>query len=183
MDLLKAGATAELHIYQKGNHGFGTGFTSGTFSDRMPAWSTSSNRVDFFPEANRDAPFRFAQRGRDPVLFLAGSSKSASRALPSAVNDGYGDHVYVPAGSFKMGDNFGDGEARERPVHLVELDAFYIAKYEMSNGEWKKFLNDSGYEDPKFWPGGKSCRRIRTRIGTMPKITAGERRAPTIIRP
>jgi formylglycine-generating enzyme required for sulfatase activity len=88
-------------------------------------------------------------------LILAGASKPAARALPPPVNDGYGDYVYVPAGSFKMGDNFNDGEARERPVHVVELDAFYIAKYEMSNGEWKKFLNDSGYADPKFWPGGK----------------------------
>ena len=89
------------------------------------------------------------------LLFLDASSKPASRALPSAVNDGYGDYVYVPAGAFKMGDNFGDGEARERPVHLVELDAFYIAKYEMTNGEWKKFLNDPGYDDPKVWPGGR----------------------------
>jgi endo-1,4-beta-xylanase len=36
MDLIRAGAIAELHIYQKGNHGFGSGFGSGTFSDWMP---------------------------------------------------------------------------------------------------------------------------------------------------
>src|SRR5882724_8615564 len=89
------------------------------------------------------------------LMIFPGTSKPESRALPSVVNDGYGDLVYVPAGSFKMGDNFNDGESRERPVHVVELDAFYIAKYEMSNGEWKKFLNDSGYADPRFWPGGK----------------------------
>jgi formylglycine-generating enzyme required for sulfatase activity len=88
-------------------------------------------------------------------LIFVGTSKPASRAFPSVVNDGYGDLVYVPAGSFKMGDNFNDGESRERPVHVVDLEAFYIAKYETSNGEWKKFLNDSGYADPKFWPGGK----------------------------
>src|SRR5580704_4284887 len=69
------------------------------------------------------------------------------------VNDGYGDYVYVPAGAFRMGDNFGDGEARERPVHVVELDAFYIGKYEITNGEWRKFRDDPGYDDPKFWPG------------------------------
>ena len=61
---------------------------------------------------------------------------------------------YVPAGAFKMGDNFGDGDPRERPVHMVELDAFYIAKYEMTNGEWRKFRDDPGYDDAKFWPGG-----------------------------
>ena len=55
-----------------------------------------------------------------------------------------------------MGDNFGDGEPRERPVHVVELDAFYIGKYEVTNGEWRKFRDDPGYDDPKFWPGGSA---------------------------
>ena len=40
-------------------------------------------------------------------------------------------------------------------MHVVELDAFYIGKYEMTNGEWKKFRDDPGYDDPKFWPGGR----------------------------
>ena len=73
---------------------------------------------------------------------------------PKAVNDGYGDYVFVPAGAFLMGDNFGDGEARELPVHPVEVDAFYIRKYEITNADWKKFRDDPGYDDPKFWPNG-----------------------------
>jgi len=81
--------------------------------------------------------------------------RSATAGSPAPVNDGYGDFVFVPAGAFKMGDNFNEGDARERPVHVVELDAFYIAKFEMTNGEWKKFRNDPGYDDPKFWPGGR----------------------------
>jgi acetyl esterase/lipase len=36
MDLTKAGAVAEIHIYQKGRHGFGSGFASPNFSDWMP---------------------------------------------------------------------------------------------------------------------------------------------------
>lgn len=78
-----------------------------------------------------------------------------SAATPEAkvVNDGYGDYLLVPAGAFRMGDNFGDGETRERPVHTVDLDAFYIGKYEITNGEWRKFRDDPGYDDPRFWPG------------------------------
>ena len=34
-DLIKAGAVVETHIYQKGHHGFGDGFASGTYSDWM----------------------------------------------------------------------------------------------------------------------------------------------------
>src|SRR5215471_19022284 len=89
------------------------------------------------------------------ALCFVGTLSPAPSAAPPVVNDGHGDFVYVPAGAFRMGDNFGDGESRERPVHVVELDAFYIAKYEMTNGEWKKFRDDPGYDDPKFWPGGR----------------------------
>src|SRR5437016_214868 len=81
--------------------------------------------------------------------------RTAPAGSPPVVNDGHGDYVYVPAGAFRLGDNFGDGEARERPVHTVELDAFYIGKFEMTNDEWKAFRNDPGYDDPKFWPGGR----------------------------
>jgi formylglycine-generating enzyme required for sulfatase activity len=86
-----------------------------------------------------------------PVALLLPAPATA----PAVVNDGHGDYLLVPAGSFRMGDNFGDGLPRERPVHVVELDAFYIAKFEMTNGEWKKFRDDPGYDDVKLWPGGR----------------------------
>ena len=87
------------------------------------------------------------------------SALNAAPALPSA-DDGYGELVLVPAGAFKMGDNFGDGEPRERPVHLVELDAYYIGKQEVTNGQWRKFRDDPGYDDPKYWPGGRVVRPV-----------------------
>ena len=74
-----------------------------------------------------------------PAVLLLGAwmVASAPAGPPTVVNDGHGDLVFVAAGAFKMGDNFGDGDPRERPVHVVELDAFYIGKYEMTNGEWR----------------------------------------------
>jgi formylglycine-generating enzyme required for sulfatase activity len=89
------------------------------------------------------------------VLAPAALLLPAPAGAPAVVNDGHGDYLLVPAGAFRMGDNFGDGLPRERPVHAVELDAFYIAKYEMTNGEWKKFRDDPGYDDVKFWPGAR----------------------------
>src|SRR5258708_4118258 len=76
-------------------------------------------------------------------------------ASSGTANDGYGDLVYVPAGAFQMGDKLGDGESRERPVHTVELDAFYIGKFEVTNAEWQRFREDPGYNDTKFWPNGR----------------------------
>jgi len=77
-------------------------------------------------------------------------------AASQSVNDGYGDYVYVPAGTFKMGDNFNEGDIRERPVHTVELDAFYIGKYPVTNGEYRKFRDDPEYDSPRFWQAGQA---------------------------
>jgi endo-1,4-beta-xylanase len=49
MDLTRAGATAEIHVYQKGHHGFGDGFGSGTFSDWMPRLEHFLKQGGFLP--------------------------------------------------------------------------------------------------------------------------------------
>jgi hypothetical protein len=51
IDLNRAGATAEVHIYQKGHHGFGDGYASGTFSDWMPRLEHFLRQGGFLPGA------------------------------------------------------------------------------------------------------------------------------------
>jgi formylglycine-generating enzyme required for sulfatase activity len=48
--------------------------------------------------------------------------------------------VLIPAGSFQMGDQSNPpvGDDDELPVHTVEVDAFYMAKYEVTKGLWDK---------------------------------------------
>jgi acetyl esterase/lipase len=48
-ELTKAGATAELHIYQKGRHGFGSGYASGNLSDWMPRLEHFLQQDGFIP--------------------------------------------------------------------------------------------------------------------------------------
>ena len=48
--LTRAGATAEIHIYQKGRHGFGSGFGSSNFSDWMPRLEHFLKQGGFIPE-------------------------------------------------------------------------------------------------------------------------------------
>ncbi|MCZ6678648.1 MAG: SUMF1/EgtB/PvdO family nonheme iron enzyme, partial [Candidatus Poribacteria bacterium] len=47
--------------------------------------------------------------------------------------------VWIPAGEFQMGDNGGDDD--ERPVHTVYLSAFYMDKYEVTNTQFKQFID------------------------------------------
>lgn len=42
--------------------------------------------------------------------------------------------VFVPEGSFSMGSD--DGESNEKPIREVYLDAYWIDKYEVSNGQY-----------------------------------------------
>jgi formylglycine-generating enzyme required for sulfatase activity len=53
------------------------------------------------------------------------------------------DMVAIPGGTFEMGDHAGVGDADERPVHSVTLDAFLMDKYEVSNTKFADFLNNT----------------------------------------
>ena len=47
--------------------------------------------------------------------------------------------VLIPAGKFQMGSN--DGNFDEKPVHTVYVDAFYMDVYEVTNAQYKKFVD------------------------------------------
>lgn len=49
------------------------------------------------------------------------------------------DMVLIPAGEFQMGSNTGDTD--EKPIHTVYVDAFYIDKYEVTNAQYKAFVD------------------------------------------
>ena len=58
-------------------------------------------------------------------------------------------YVYIPEGEFTMGneDKFDDGN--EHPYHKVYLDGYFISKYEITNRQYKKFCDQTGYKYPK----------------------------------
>jgi len=61
-----------------------------------------------------------------------------------------GEMVLIPAGEFEMGDNFNEGKDRERPVHTIYLDAFLIDKYEVTVGQYEKFIQATGHRTPHW---------------------------------
>jgi eukaryotic-like serine/threonine-protein kinase len=52
--------------------------------------------------------------------------------------------VFVPAGSFIMGND--EGQINERPKHEVSLDAFWIDQTEVTNAMFQHFVEETGYE-------------------------------------
>ncbi len=54
-----------------------------------------------------------------------------------------GGMVLIPGGSFMMGD--ASGQDMEKPVHEVEVDAFYMDTHEVTIEEFRKFVDATDY--------------------------------------
>jgi formylglycine-generating enzyme len=67
---------------------------------------------------------------------------SGTATIRKRVSDTFPDMKYVTGGTFKMGSN--NGESDEKPVHKVYVDDFYMDKYEVTNAQFSKFLNEKG---------------------------------------
>lgn len=53
----------------------------------------------------------------------------------------YANMALIPAGEFQMGSDDSDAFDEEKPAHNVYLDAFYMDKYEVTNVQYKAFLD------------------------------------------
>ncbi|MCD4828975.1 MAG: formylglycine-generating enzyme family protein, partial [Candidatus Cloacimonetes bacterium] len=51
--------------------------------------------------------------------------------------------ISVPAGSFQMGNTLGGGNPDELPVHTVNLDAYWIGKYEVTQAEYEVVMGNN----------------------------------------
>ena len=56
--------------------------------------------------------------------------------------------VYVKPTTFEMGSNREAASEDERPVHKVRIsNPFWVGKYEVTEGQYRKFLQATGYSD------------------------------------
>ncbi len=62
--------------------------------------------------------------------------------------------VYVKGGCFEMGHTFRDSPGNDDPAHEVCLDDFYMGKYEVTLGEFRKFIDETGYRTEAEWQDG-----------------------------
>lgn len=62
--------------------------------------------------------------------------------------------IRIPAGVATLGLDRGSGRFgwdNEFELHRVHLPEFSIDKYKVSNGQFLKFVDDGGYENPEWW--------------------------------
>jgi formylglycine-generating enzyme required for sulfatase activity len=68
------------------------------------------------------------------------------------------DMVWIPGGTFWMGDT--NGQSDERPVHSVTVDGFWLDRTEVTNEQFERFVRATGYvtvaerkPNPRDFPG------------------------------
>ena len=94
------------------------------------------------PKMNRIAPGLTCM----VVAFACTVGFGAEQAVRA---DNGAEMVLVPAGEFWMGSD--DANDDEKPRHRIDLDAYYIDRYEITNGLYQRFMEATNRGVPRFW--------------------------------
>ncbi len=70
----------------------------------------------------------------EPEEFATSERTPLSASVPE-------DMMLIPAEEFQMGSNNEKANDREKPVHKVYIDAFYMDKYPVTNAQYKVFID------------------------------------------
>jgi M6 family metalloprotease-like protein len=75
---------------------------------------------------------------------------------PAPASNYSGEMIYVPAGSFLMGNSGNGSDATygapdELPQHTVHLSGYHIGKHEVTRGEYRAFMDAGGYSNRAYW--------------------------------
>ncbi|MGQ9632441.1 MAG: formylglycine-generating enzyme family protein [bacterium] len=94
------------------------------------------------------------------VAFSVGIASAEERTIETAdgpkilkfkVGGDGKEMVWIPGGTFEMGDRWGDGAPDERPAHTVKIDGFWMDTTEVTNDEFQRFVESSGHKVEGSW--------------------------------
>ena len=75
------------------------------------------------------------------LLIVAGTSLTVHAEEEKTFTNGTGQKmIWVPAGSFRMGDLTGKGKSNGKPVRTVKLSGYYLAATEVTQGQWEAVM-------------------------------------------
>jgi formylglycine-generating enzyme required for sulfatase activity len=92
-------------------------------------------RVDFTHE---DYTKKLLQLKKDWKIFRDPFLQDSAKAGP--------EMIWIPAGSFVMGDIQGEGDNDEKPEHKVSIKRFAMGRYEVTVGEFRQFVEAKKYQ-------------------------------------
>jgi len=96
-----------------------------------------------------------ASAGRLGPLLAAATAGSAPAEDAGSTRPRTAGMVWIPAGEFTMGTDEPSAPANEQPAHQVWVDGFYMDATPITNDEFRKFVEQTGYvtvaERPIDW--------------------------------
>jgi formylglycine-generating enzyme len=104
-----------------------------------------ANHGESVPSNGSEQSSCCAPQGR--AVFTAGPRPVLPDTMPTPSEHTI-EQARIPAQTFLMGDRLGDGKPTdgETPVHRVSLDAFSIDATSVTNADFARFVNATGYE-------------------------------------
>lgn len=102
---------------------------------------------------NRDATVGLPKLPSVSQTNQAPSSKQSNSTGSTATVSSNENMIFIPGGKFQMGRVGGD--EYETPVRTVTVSPFFIARTEVTNQEYQRFVTETGHRAPPHWQNGK----------------------------
>lgn len=102
-------------------------------------YGTAKNWVELLSGEDLDVEIELEPRKNEPSVSFAKNALTGRVTGRSYVDPATGmEFVYVKGGCYQMGDTFGYWQDSYLTVHRVCVDDFYMGKYEVTQGEYRK---------------------------------------------
>ncbi len=93
--------------------------------------------------------------------------ESITALLAAAQWQEVNQQILIPAGPFKMGTNRKRTASYDKPEHIVQLPAYLIDKYPVTNAQYARYIITAGAKAPLNWKNGEIPRGEALRPATM----------------
>lgn len=93
---------------------------------------------------------------------LRNKSNESAANTPPTQDSSFQGMVLIEGGEFQMGSDEGDssnivnGVNLQGPAHTVKVDSYYLDINEVTNRQYKEFVDARGYPPPRHWTNGGS---------------------------
>jgi gamma-glutamyl hercynylcysteine S-oxide synthase len=85
------------------------------------------------------------------VLAIQQRSAEFWRDADRAVGSPCADRVYFPAGQVTLGSDDPEALDNERPAHGVNLKAYWLDRFPVTQAQYRDFIDANGYQQSKYW--------------------------------
>ena len=82
------------------------------------------------------------------IATVAGCTKTENNPATTVDGEIAAEFVLIPSGGFLMGNNT---EGDHNPAHEVNIDSFYLDKYEVTNAQFYEYCTETGSKLPEYW--------------------------------